>query len=678
MDTMKGWDSDMRGQAETVAKSKLAILFIGLFMSVLAGILCLWVLNSQEHKNIQRIQTLYAERTENLMNRMFHKTDILAATVKISDGDISEDTFQTVSHIVYEKNSGIRGIQYMPGAVVTYSYPIKGNEEVIGQNFLKIPERRKDVLLAINTKSMVLSGPYHLLQGGLGVVARNPVFLKDASGKEYFWGFSAIVLNLPDALNSAGLSHIKEEGYDFQLYCENENGERIIIDGNPKLNTKKAVCGSINVPRHKWTLAISNRYPWMNAVKSLGVSAVCILLTLILWKLSRAVDREKAAVLAKDRFFSNISHDMRTPLNAVLGFVTLAEEPGASEEDKNTYIEKIGSAGELLLELVNDTLTLSKASNGKIQLKMEPCTMEEIGEAFIPTTMELAARKNIQFNVDCSCFRKRNLLVDRFNLEKIFLNLVTNAIKYTPEGGHVTLILRDEPQDSNDPDMVFIVQDDGIGMSQEFLTHVFEPFVQENRRGYESAGTGLGLAIVKQLVDLMGGTIHIESERDRGTTITVRFHFAEVTDDNKIKNKDVKLHEDWDLLAGKKILVCEDNALNQEIEVAMLKSKGMEVSVATNGQIGLTIFENSAIYEYAAILMDRRMPVMDGLTATEKIRQLNRPDATIIPIIAMTADAFSDDIQECIDAGMNAHLAKPINQETMFSTLMTYIGKDRS
>ena len=666
----------MSGPKENVSKNKMAILFIGIFISVLAGVLCLWILNSQEQKNIQKIQALYAERTENLMNRMFHKTDILASTVKISNGNITEDTFQTVSHIVYEKNSGIRGIQYMPGAVVTYSYPIKGNEEVIGQNFLKIPERRKDVLLAINTKSMVLSGPYHLLQGGLGVVARNPIFLKDTSGKEYFWGFSAIVLNLPDALNGAGLSHIKEEGYDFQLYCENENGERIIIDGNPKLNTKKAVCGSIKVPRHEWTLAISSRYPWMNAAKSLGVSVAFLLLTFILWKLSSAVEREKSAVLDKDRFFSNISHDMRTPLNAVLGFVALAQEPGVSEEEKDTYIAKIGSAGELLLELVNDTLTLSKASNGKIQLHMEPYSMEEIGEAFIPTAMELATKKNIQFKVDCSCHRNRTILVDRFNLEKIFLNLITNAIKYTPEGGHVALILKDEPQNSPDPDMVFIVQDDGIGMSQEFLTHVYEPFVQENRRGYESAGTGLGLAIVKQLVDLMGGTIHIESERDRGTTITVRFHFAETTEDKKTKNKDDKMQEDWGILKGKKILVCEDNILNQEIAVLLLKSKGLETNVASNGQAGLTIFENSAVHEYAAILMDRRMPVMDGLTATEKIRQLDRPDATTIPVIAMTADAFSDDIQECLDAGMNAHLAKPIDQNDLFSTLVTYIKKD--
>ena len=665
----------MMRRAETVAKKKLTLLFTGIFISALIGILCLWFLNSQDKSNIQRIEALYAERSENLMNRMFHKTDILAAVVKLNNGDITEETFQTVSHIVYEKNSGIRGIQYMPGAIVTYSYPIKGNEAVIGKNFLKITERKKDVLLAIDTKSIVLSGPYHLLQGGLGLVARNPIFLKDSTGKEYFWGFSAIVLNLPDALKSAGLDHIKEEGYDFQLYCENENGERLIIDGNPKLNTKKSICGSVEVPRHEWTLAISNRYPWMNMAKSIGVFLAGVLLTVILWKLSRAVEREKAAVHDKDRFFSNISHDMRTPLNAVLGFVTLAQEPGVSEEDKDAYIEKIGSAGKLLLGLVNDTLTLSKASNGMIQLHMQPCTMKEIGEAFIPTAMELATRKKIQFTVDCSCYRSRTVLADSFNLEKIFLNLLTNAIKYTPEGGHVAITLRDEPIESPDPDMIFIVQDDGIGMSPEFLTHVYEPFVQENRRGYESGGTGLGLSIGKQLVDLMGGTINIESEIDKGTTIKVRFHFRETAAAQTQENPDINSSKDWNLLIDKKVLLFEDNALNQEISIALLESKGMKVSVASNGQAGVIIFENSASNEYSAILMDRRMPGMDGLTATKKIRHLDRPDAKTIPIIAMTADAFPDDIKECLEAGMNAHLSKPIDQNALFTTLIKYIKR---
>lgn len=651
-------------------QNRYSILAAGFFFSVLASLLCFGLLRQQEQRNIHRLQALYSERTENLMNRMFHKTDILAAAVKLKNGNITEETFQMIAQLVYEKNSGIRGIQYMPGAVVTYSYPVEGNEEVIGKNFLKIPERRNDVLLAINTKSMVLSGPYHLIQGGLGVVARNPVFLTGSSGEDYFWGFSAIVLNLPDALSSAGLNQLPEEGYDFQLFCDNENGERLVISGNPALSCTRAVCGAIQVPRHTWTLAITSLYSWLIPVKALGVFLVCLLLTIVLWRLARAVSRERSAVLAKDRFFSNISHDMRTPLNAVLGFVSLAQTPGISEAEKDAYLAKIGFAGELLLDLVNDTLTLSKAGSGKIILHPEPCSTQEVGEAFLPTAAELAARKKIQFTVDYTHYRRRTVLADRFNAEKIFLNLLANAIKYTPEGGHVALTVKDEPENSKDPDLIFIIRDDGIGMSEEFLAHVYEPFEQENRSGYESGGTGLGLAIVKQLVDLMGGTIRIDSEINKGTTVTVRLHFPETEAVQTPLRDGMSLNERKNQLAGKKALVCEDNAQNQEIAAALLKGQQMEVVVTENGQAGLAAFSGSEVYEYDFILMDRRMPVMDGLTATREIRKLNRPDAKTVPVIAMTADAFPEDIQACLDAGMNGYIAKPILPERLFELLL--------
>jgi sensor domain CHASE-containing protein len=228
----------------------LWILIVGLLLSLGVAIFYFATLQQRAAQDIERVTSLYTERTENLINNIFHKTDVLAAVVKLQNGDISEDTFNSVAQLVYKPNSGIRGIQYMPGAVVTYSYPVAGNEGVIGKNFLEIPERRKDVMLAIDTKSTALSGPYNLLQGGLGVVARNPVFLTDEAGKEYFWGFSAIILDLPDALEEAGLGTLPESGYDFQLYCINENNERLVIEGNPDLDLSQAVYGAIQVPHH--------------------------------------------------------------------------------------------------------------------------------------------------------------------------------------------------------------------------------------------------------------------------------------------------------------------------------------------------------------------------------------------------------------------------------------------
>jgi len=667
----------MAGRVKQDNHRRLWLLYAGILASVLVSFLCYGFLQRQEKTNVARIQTIYAERTENLINSVFHKTDVLAAAVKLENGNITEDTFNTIAGLVYQEDSGIRGIQYMPGAVVTYSYPLQGNEEVMGKNFMEIPERKKDVMLAIDTKSIALSGPYNLIQGGLGVVARNPVFLTDAAGNEYFWGFSAIILDLPDALNSAGLNHLPEDGYDFQLYCVNENDERLVIAGNPKLDTRKAISGSIQVPHHEWTLAITGMHPWLNLAKALCAFCICLFLSVVLWKLSCAVSREREAVRAKDRFFSNISHDMRTPLNAVLGFTELALSPGVTDADKDVYLTKIESSGKLLLALVNDTLTLSKAGNGKIQLHPEPCSTEELGNTFLPTAAELAKRKGVSFTADRSGYRKRTVLIDRLNAEKIFLNLFTNAIKYTPAGGHVFASVKDDPQGAKDPDLVFTIRDDGIGMSEEFLAHIYEPFAQENRPGYESGGTGLGLAIVKQLVDLMHGSIQIKSEKDKGTEFTLRLHFPEVDTAAALPETVPDSCID-SVLSGKQVLVCEDNALNREIAVALLQSRKMEVSVAENGKAALETFSGSAEGRFAAVLMDLRMPVMDGLEATRLIRRLERADAKTVPIIAMTADAFEEDIQKCLDAGMNRHLAKPIIPEKLFAVLAECISGQNS
>ncbi len=656
----------------SVNTKKLWILFTGIFISALISIFLFFFLKNQEKANIQRIQTIYSERTENLINSIFHKTDVLAAAVKLNKGNITEETFNAVAQLVYEKDSGIRGIQYMPDAIVTYSYPIAGNEAVIGKNFLEIPERKKDVMLAIDTKSIALSGPYKLIQGGMGVVARNPVFLTDADGKEYFWGFSAIILDLPDALSSAGLDQLPEEGYDFQLFCINENNERLIIAGNPILDLSKAIYGKIEVPHHEWTLAVVSKHPLINWIRALSVFFFGLLLSVLIWKLFCLIDRERAASTAKDRFFSNISHDMRTPLNAVLGFTMLAQAPGLSAAEKDSYLSKIESAGELLLALINDTLTLSKANSGKIQLHPEPCSTEDLGSSVLPPVAALAEQKGIHFIVDKSGYRKRTILIDRLNSEKIFLNLLTNAVKYTPTGGHIWASVRDEPANAKDADLVFTIRDDGIGMSKEFLKRLYEPFSQENRPGYESNGTGLGLAIVKQLVDLMGGTISVTSTEGKGTEFIVRLHFPESNAKSAPQKKPFALTEE-SRLHGKKILLCEDNALNREIAIALLKNSGMDVRIAENGKIGVEIFSASAVNEFSAILMDLRMPVMNGLEAAQEIRALPRPDAKTIPIIAMTADAFDDDIQKCQAVGMNDHIAKPVDPVRLIQVLAQVI-----
>lgn len=383
----------------------------------------------------------------------------------------------------------------------------------------------------------------------------------------------------------------------------------------------------------------------------------------------RAQESEHSAE-EKNAFFSNISHDMRTPLNAVIGYAGIGIDAADSEE-KDRCFAKIRSSGELLNYLIDDTLTLSKISSGKLKINPRPTRPLEMINAVIDTVRNEAAQKHINLVVDSTGTLDRTVMTDKLNVQKIYLNILSNAVKYTPEGGNVTIRYYNELCPDGTYDSIFIVKDDGIGISEEFLPHIFDPFAQEKRHGYESVGTGLGLSIVKQLVDMLGGNIEVVSEKDKGSTFTVRLHFDDVEQPvqsgaTAAANSAAK---DLPNLSGKKILICEDNALNAEIAEALLRKVGAVCDVASNGRIGVEIFQRSREDEYSAILMDIRMPVMDGLEAARKIRALGRSDAATVPIIAMTADAFAEDIERCMAAGMDCHVAKPVEPGKLYEAL---------
>lgn len=474
--------------------------------------------------------------------------------------------------------------------------------------------------------------------------------------------------------------------YDNEILCSILNKAIKVSDAY-----FDGIVASNTAPEESWSTFIARIPPLFTVLFAVVMTLLVAGLIFALITLNRR-SREKALVLAakaeneqekikleaiaknaeeKNRFFSNISHDMRTPLNAIIGFSRLAgrEQVSATTRD---YLMKIQSSGELLLELINDTLNISKLSSGKLQLKPEPVSCEEIFNAVVTSIREAAYAKDIEFTADKSGVKFPYILADRLNLQKIMLNLLTNAVKYTPEGGHVSFILSSELKGEHEAEGVIIVKDDGIGISKEFLPHIYEPFAQEQQTGYESTGTGLGLAIVKQLIDLMGGTIMVASVKGQGTIFTVRIPCREadvpaITAVQKIEPSS------WKILSGKKILLCEDNALNREIAGAILKKQGVLVTYAENGQKGVEIFTNSAEYEFAAILMDLRMPVLDGFGATVAIRALKRADAAVVPIIAMTADVFAETVEKCLAEGMNAHLAKPVDPQKLYTVLVNNI-----
>jgi signal transduction histidine kinase/ABC-type amino acid transport substrate-binding protein len=444
----------------------------------------------------------------------------------------------------------------------------------------------------------------------------------------------------------------------------------------------------------------------------------------------------------KNQFFANISHDLRTPLNAILGFAHLAVNSG-EEEQVRTYLKKISSAGQLMLELVNDTLTMSKLKSGKLELKQTllPADPRELFQPVFDSVRELTFAKQIQLSVRSEWELGERVQGDQLNLRKILLNLLSNAVKYTPAGGHIQVRFWNEKAADGGLDCLLSVQDDGIGIAPEFQARVFEPFSQEKRQGYESSGTGLGLAIVKQLVVLMGGTITLKSVKDQGSTFTIRMRLPLAPEQssagvaaaagkvnaagaavaaekvsgagaaaaaekvsgagaaaaaeqvsgsgagttnpatgaagymngaNAPARNSSAASETEPSLAGLKVLLCEDNAMNQEIACALLKSQGVTTVTAENGRLGLELFAASAPGTFDAILMDLRMPEMDGYEATRQIRSLSRADARSLPIIALTAETFAEDIEKCLEAGMNDHVAKPLVPKVLFSTLAKY------
>lgn len=391
-------------------------------------------------------------------------------------------------------------------------------------------------------------------------------------------------------------------------------------------------------------------------------------------QLREAVEKANAANHAKSDFLSHMSHDIRTPLNAVLAFSNRELTDTADEPKLREYLDKVNVSGEYLLGIVNDVLDMSKIEQNKIILHPEPYALREFEKTVRNVIDELSSERNIEFVMDASQNITPEIMVDHVRFNQIFINLLSNAVKFTPRGGKVELIIEEYPQsEGNGIVKRLIVRDNGIGMSEEFIPHAYESFHQEQRKeaSERDKGTGLGLAIVKELVQLMGGTIQLESQLHKGTTFTVDIPFEK---SEMLEQKKEDCAKDYSKLRGVHILLAEDNSINREIAVTLLEKHGCVIDCSINGEDVCEKFRTSPLGYYQMILMDIRMPVMDGLTATKKIRDMEREDAKTIPIIAMTADAFNEDEKIAVEAGMNMHMAKPFDPRILYDICSQYVS----
>ena len=608
----------------------------------------------------------------------------------ISSGDSFDDEqFSYLASAMIQGEDVIEAYELAPEGIVTEAYPLEGNEKAIGMNMLELPERKTEALLAKESETYTIAGPYELKQGGIGALIFDPIYITE-NGEKNFWGFSIIVMNWTKFTEQLQLKSLKDTGYYFNIWKKDHDGNRVNIMNNVDMTGMDALTVTCPVPNDTWYLEIIPKIGWVTLNTRVLSITLCVLISLLItvlfFQIRRqslkeevyadeiALSAQKAenASQAKSRFLFNMSHDIRTPMNAIIGYTNLLEDHLDDKKTSLNYIHKLQSANSILLSLINYTLEMARIESGKLELREEHGSIRKLVNIMQSVTDPLVEEKNlnVKWNID---IKDDDVICDITKLREIILNIISNAIKYTPDGGNIQIdITENRDEESSSALYCFVISDTGIGMSAEYLPHIFEEFSRE-RTSTESrvAGAGLGLPIVRSLVDLMKGTIAVESKEGKGTTFRVELPFPLYKESEK-EEKHVLSESKLQKLHGCRILLAEDNALNTEIAVEIMKKFGIVCDCVTNGKKCLELLTEKPDGYYDAVLMDIQMPVMNGYETTDAIRKMEGKKAEI-PVIALTANAFEEDRKKAIVNGMNDHIAKPIDPSILAMTLLKYI-----
>lgn len=598
--------------------------------------------------------------------------------------------FQALSQMISDDSQIIKVIEQAPDGVVKDIYPLKGNEAAFGIDMLNNPARKHEANLAMKSGQYTIAGPYELNQGGLGSLLFEPIYITDKSGEKSFWGFSILVLDWNRFLEE--LDKLTDASYCYQMWKKDGNsGKKTIIAQGGDAIHKGAVQISCKVPNDTWYFEIIPHTGWVTvkqqALVFLVAVSIAVLATAICYLMLHRKQREKLyteeirksaekarkANEAKTRFLFNMSHDIRTPMNAIVGFSGLLEKSLHDEKKSLGYIKKIRVSSDILLTIINQVLEMARIESGKITLNPESVNIREMVEAMNTVFESSLTKKSLEYQCSLNVVHDQ-ILCDKTKMEEIILNVVSNSIKYTNPHGKITVSIDElDSEDEKNADYKVVVEDNGIGMSQDYLPHIFEEFSREHTSTETRvAGTGLGLPIVKSLVDRMGGTIEVESEEGKGTRFIMKFSFP-VSLENQVREKEKQNIPDiTEKLEGKRILLAEDNELNAEIAETVLEETGIKVKHVEDGIQCIEELKKMPEKYYDVILMDVQMPNMDGYTATQRIRDLDDSRAEI-PIIAMTANAYDEDRRKAQEAGMDGFLAKPLDVDEMMRLLAQII-----
>lgn len=611
----------------------------------------------------------------------------------IDGSDMDENTFSELAEKIPNEDGVVKAFELAPEGIITEIYPMQGNSEALGLDVLGEHERKKDAALAKETGEYTLGGPYQLKQRGTGALLFKPVYRTDDSGESSFWGFVLQVIDWDRFMSDINLKSLSEADFSYKIWSYDRNSEdKVIFAQSQEDMPEDSLTIECEIPNNTWYFDIVPSNGWIPVsywLLAIAASYIfSLLVATIYYQISSkkhrekqyAADLKKAAELAKSaneaktRFLFNMSHDIRTPMNAIIGFSGLLEKNLQNGEKAKEYLGKICSSGNLLMTIINQILEIARIESGTIALQLKA---EDINTVFhtVNTVFEEDIRKkNLQYSADLDVYHTF-IFCDRVKLQEIMLNIISNAIKYTSDGHAVHVKIYEK--DSENPRkarFIFTCEDTGIGMSEEYLPHIFEEFSREHTTTENKvAGTGLGLPIVKSMIELMGGSIQVESTQGVGTKFTVDISFDMASESDVYRDQISEQPDILEKLEGKRILLAEDNDLNAEIAIELLAEQKIITDRAEDGAECLDKLEKADSGYYDMILMDIQMPVMDGYDAAARIRRMKDEKKASIPIIAMTANAFAEDRQKAISMGMNDHVAKPIDMNVLLPVIAKHI-----
>ena len=681
----------MKKDSEPYKRIRIYCYIVGLITFLAAffiGVFLLYNLEKDEKTTGKYMAQITEKRVRARLDQYIMLSDLLGNYISAGE-NLDENTFSELAEKIPNEDGVIKAFELAPEGIVTDIYPKQGNEGAFGLDMLKEHERKKDAILARDSGKYTLGGPYQLKQGGTGALLFNPVYQDNNSEQGEFWGFVILVIDWDRFIAEINLDYLSDADFCYRIWTyDRDSSDRIILaesQGDMPDNILTVECA---VPNNTWYFDIipsegwSPRSYWImciviSYVVSLLIATVFYLISSKKHRerqyeaeLEKSAEQAKNANEAKTRFLFNMSHDIRTPMNAIVGFSGLLEKNLQNERKAKEYLEKIQSSSNLLLRIINQVLEMARIESGTAVLQLKAEDMDALFHRVNTVFEEDVRKKNLQYHAVLDV-RHHYVVCDQTKLQEIMLNIISNAIKYTPEGHSIYVEVHEAV--SENPSKIryiFSCEDTGIGMSEEYLPHIYEEFSREHSTTENKVpGTGLGLPIIKSMIELMGGSIQVESRQGIGTKFTIDLSFDIALKEEVYGSEDTIESSAIHTIKGKRILLVEDNELNAEIAKTVLEDIGALITRAENGQQALELFKEKPAETFDVILMDLMMPVMDGYTATRKIRELERSDAKTVPIIAMTANAFQEDAEKCIAVGMNAHLAKPLDIEKMKKTI---------